>query len=71
MPNKPKQYKWSHPSEWLDDYIDTIGSLSEMRDLALDVARQLDGDQIEDLFQAEMEADGYFTPMKRDVRSRS
>ena len=53
-------YKWSNPREWLDwkrlqDGL-TDGEILEA--LICDI----DGDKIQDAFQNEMDADGYFEP---------
>jgi hypothetical protein len=67
-----KVYKWDHPLTWLYDYIDRIGAynpadnpIDELQAIARQLAEKLDGDQIQDLFQSEMDADGYFTPVRR------
>ncbi len=54
------KYKWSHPGEWLQDAINEADTIEELRDLAHALAGVLDGDQIQDLFQAGMTGDGYF-----------
>ncbi len=70
------EYRWTHPSEWLADKISSYTSLrdadaiTQLADLARALAGLLDGDQIQDLFQAEMDADGYFTPLRKG-RQRS
>ncbi len=61
---KPR-YRWSHPSEWLDYYLEEpTHEIDDLIYIARALAQKLDGDQIQDLFQAEMDQDGYF----RDVR---
>lgn len=56
-------YKWSHPIEWLDHFIDSYAErpVEDVLKLAKDLASKLDGDTIQDLFQQEMDDDGYFT----------
>lgn len=56
------KFKWSHPTEWLNDKINGYEVLQfhELRDLALAMASKLDGDTIQDLFQSDMHDDGYF-----------
>lgn len=56
------KFKWSHPTEWLNDKINGYEVLQfhELRDLALAMASKLDGDEIQDLFEPAMNDDGYF-----------
>ena len=69
----PKTYQWSNPGEWLESHVDLlldrvrVGGRQCRRTAALDLAalartlgRELDADQIQDLFQDAMEEDGYF-----------
>jgi hypothetical protein len=62
--SRPLEYRWSHPTDWLADLIDESDE-SELADIAHALASKLDGDQIQDLFADEMEADGYFRPLAR------
>jgi len=48
-------YRWSHPIKWLRDTDDL-----EYNDLINFIAKNCDGDQIQDYFQADMDEDGYF-----------
>lgn len=62
-----KEYKWSHPTEWLDTLIQTRIAANDhdgVQELLLVIVNsgKLDGDDIQDLFQSEMDEDGYFTP---------
>ena len=63
------EYRWSHPIEWLDHYLEAP---THDRDDLIAIARQLaallDGDQLQDLFQSEMDADGYFKPLRKAKR---
>lgn len=64
---KPR-YKWGHPSEWLDDYISDVASRNDtetLTQIARELAQQLDGDQIQDLYQEVMDSDGYFKDLNR------
>ena len=55
-----RRYRWSHPAEWLDHWITThADDLPALDHIARELATKLDGDQIQDLFQDEMSADGY------------
>ena len=40
-------------------------ALSELRQLAHDLASKLDGDTIQDLFQSDMDADGFFLDLDK------
>jgi hypothetical protein len=55
-------YKWDNPHEWFEQFwrgkIEQ-GS-SELYSIGMELARQLDSDGIQDLFQSDMDADGYF-----------
>jgi hypothetical protein len=57
---------YSHASEWLDGHINDLAKgtngpqAAELATLARDLARKLDGDQIQDLFQSNMDSDDFF-----------
>ncbi len=58
-----KTYRWGHPGEWLDDKIKdlcTQEDVTELASIARSLAGALDSDQLQDIFQTEMAADGYF-----------
>ena len=59
--------KWNHPQDRLDDYLTSLAeppvSVCNLLGIARTLAGKLDSDQIQDLFQDEMEADGYFDPL--------
>jgi hypothetical protein len=60
--SEPKKYRWSGPHEWLLEQAETWPAdmlFSCLRDLAL----KCDPDTLQDIFQKEMDADGYFTPI--------
>jgi hypothetical protein len=67
------QYRWDGPSDWLADKIqehahgerDVYMRLAEMTSLCNSLAGALDEDTIQDLFQDEMTADGYFKSLRR------
>lgn len=54
-------YKWTNPQEWLQQYIDSLSYL-ELRQEAKNLASMLDSDQIQDTYQSDMDAQGYFKP---------
>jgi len=58
----PDQYRWSHPYAWLQSVSaewDRERLLHEVHRLAL----QHDSDSLQDLYQGEMERDGYYDPL--------
>lgn len=66
--NRTPRYKWDHPSEWLEQRIQTLTTQEdhiELASIAHALAGRLDGDSIQDLFQAEMDDDGYFQDLNR------
>ena len=52
-------YKWKNPLEWLEDAIQTW-SPNELKVEFIELAMRLDHDAIQDLYQSDMEKDGYF-----------
>ena len=60
MNDRPKSYSWDNPNEWLTQHADGMGE-DELRSVLRLLARDvLTSDDIQDLFQDEMEAAGYF-----------
>jgi hypothetical protein len=58
-----KTYRWQHPHDWLLEKADEWNHtqlLAEFKSLAM----KLDGDQIQDEYQSEMDQDGYFDEEK-------
>ena len=58
---KPR-YRWSHPYAWLETASadwDRDRLLHELRRLAL----QHDSDTLQDIYQKDMDGDGYFEPL--------
>lgn len=55
---------WESAHDWLIDAINNHASESkaELVSLARDMATALDSDQIQDVFQSDMDDDGYFKP---------
>lgn len=58
------RYRWASPHEWLSHKINSIGTVSpearKLRGILNEVIPKLDADDIQDAFQSEMDADGYF-----------
>ena len=59
------KYKWEHAQCWLEQKIDNW-SENELKYAAKVMAMKLDGDQIQDLFEHEMDEDGFFTEIKEN-----
>lgn len=60
------KYRWSHPYAWLETASATWDRdrlLREIRRLAL----QHDSDTLQDLFQLDMDEDGYFDPLDSSI----
>ncbi len=69
MPNKKREprYRWACPFDWLTERLADLarrGAIEELWEHAGTLASQLDSDQIQDLFQSEMDADGYFKELR-------
>jgi len=56
-------YRWNNPHEWLAWYVQNVPA-QELPAIIMDLARHLDGDVIQDLYQTEMEKSGYFEEQK-------
>ena len=54
------EYVWNNPLEWLTAKIDGLDSGTGLAEIAKALAAQLSSDQIQDLFESEMDTDGYF-----------
>lgn len=62
-----KEYKWDSPLDWLTDRITNLLREGDTATLARDfrqLAEIVDGDAMQDLFQSDMQADGYFQPLQ-------
>jgi hypothetical protein len=58
-----KKYKYESPHEWLSEKVTQAyqsGNSSYLAGLLNDIIPKLDGDTIQDIFQDEMDGDGYF-----------
>lgn len=65
MQTKQKRYKWDSPHAWLMHKVNkTRTTRSELIGFIDSLAGRLDSDSIQDLFEAEMDADGYFRALK-------
>jgi hypothetical protein len=60
-----KKYKWGSPHVWLTDCLMRgRWTPSEVTGVAINLTSILDGDEIQDLFQNEMDESGYFNPIE-------
>lgn len=56
-----KHYRWDSPGDWLAEKI-AAGDEYALRGYLNAIVGTLDSDTIQDIFQAEMQTDGYFDP---------
>lgn len=59
-----EKYKWEHPYGWLVHYVTGIRDVASLKSIIFLMMSKVDGDAIQDLFQDEMDADGYFDEVK-------
>ncbi len=59
------KYKYSSPYHWLDDTASQWTQV-ELYAALMALAAQVDGDTIQDVFQSDMDKDGYFDAVKED-----
>uniref|UniRef100_A0A6M3L1E3 Uncharacterized protein n=1 Tax=viral metagenome TaxID=1070528 RepID=A0A6M3L1E3_9ZZZZ len=58
------RYRWSYPLEWLREHLDGLHTQDgELLSEAKELASQLDSDQIQDIYETDMDKDGYFTDL--------
>jgi hypothetical protein len=60
-------YRWENPHEWLLDRIARAAKEGDTAWLLVSIratATELDADTVQDLFQTEMNEDGYFEPVE-------
>lgn len=57
-----KKYKWATPGEWLLEQIDNEWTPEQIQDALRQLVLQTDSDTLQDLFQDDMDTDGYFEP---------
>lgn len=53
-------YRWNNPYEWFVEKIRGESNIDEVRAICCMLARKLDSDAIQDIFEREMDNDGYF-----------
>jgi hypothetical protein len=60
-------YRWQYPGEWLLHRIRISAQAKDVEALAwyaTELTGACDSDTLQDLFQDEMDADGYFKPLR-------
>jgi len=64
-------YKWDSPAEWLDKKIQKLsdsGDVTGLCQILRDILPNIDNDIIQNIYQEEMDEDGYFEDLdKKDV----
>ena len=56
------RYKWDSPQEWLIQYASKLDASKLFQEFSI-LVQELDADKIQDLYQSDMDADGYFTDL--------
>lgn len=67
MTNEQLKYKWRYPSDWLNERIDRAVAEHDivwLRSAIDNLMEHADEDTIQAKFAPEMDADGFFTPLK-------
>jgi hypothetical protein len=59
------KYKWENPYDWLESKL-LEWDLAQTRAELLSLARRLDFDTLQDLYQSDMDKDGYFEPIEEN-----
>jgi len=57
-----KEYKWAHPHDWLVDKVQSGEWDGCLHQTIIDLARNVDPDTIQEMYQEDMDADNYFKP---------
>jgi hypothetical protein len=57
-------YKWATAHEWLAEYAKGLSEAQLYHEL-MELASKLDSDTIQDIYQSDMSADGYFEPLTK------
>lgn len=58
-------YLWLNPLEWLKDKCQ-MWDEGQLRHELLEIASMVDMDTLQDIYQSDMDASGYFTKLKED-----
>lgn len=57
-------YKWDSPASWLLDRINDA-DVVDLRGIARELTELVDNDSIQNVFQSDMSADGYFDDLDK------
>jgi hypothetical protein len=57
-------YRWANPHEWLFDKAHDEWTPEQLFAAFRDIVEKCDADTLQDLFQTEMDRDGYFDEIK-------
>jgi len=55
-----KKYRWDTPTEWLTEKIENSNDMTKIISICYELIEHVDTDIIQDIFQDEMDEDGYF-----------
>ena len=55
-----KKYRWDTPTEWLIEKIEDSNDMTKIISICFELIEHVDTDIIQDIFQDEMDEDGYF-----------
>lgn len=58
-------YKWATPYEWLQEKASTEWTPDQVLEAMLSIAMQTDPDTLQDIFESDMDEDGYFDKICR------
>ena len=59
-------YKWANPYEWLMGHVENMDA-EELRGHLMYMARELDHEALQGLYESAMSEDGYFQELKENV----
>lgn len=65
MTTKTLTYKWTSAQEWLQQYLNGL-TYTELQQEARNLASKLDNDTIQEIYESDMDMQGFFTPLERD-----
>lgn len=65
---QPTEYKWDTPQQWLIEYASKLDAAKLFQEFTV-LVQQMDADTVQDLYQSDMDAQGYFTPIAEEYES--
>ncbi len=60
-----KKYKWNNPYEWIIEKVSEWDE-NQLRHEIVEILSHIDIDTIQDIYQSDMEKDGYFNKIKKE-----